>query len=280
MAKKTTPSILTQITADTVQANDALKDWLPLAELKAKLEDDPLPIRPFRDALAQAHAHSYAHPYAPAIIAEIKKASPSAGLIRADFDVANIAQAYQKAGATCLSILTDEKYFQGSIYNLLMARTQVNLPLLRKDFIIDEYQIYHSRLLGADCILLIMACLSTAQAQEFYQLAKQLGMDVLVEVHDKAELQQALSFQPDMIGVNNRNLKTLKIDLATTKKLAPLIPQDTLLICESGLQQATDLHEVSQMGAHGFLIGESLMRQENIEQALSRLRTEFQELSA
>ncbi|MCH9852753.1 MAG: indole-3-glycerol phosphate synthase TrpC [Alphaproteobacteria bacterium] len=267
-------SILDKIVRDTALIVKAQKQALPLAELKNMLDSDDK-RRGFRSALLQ---HSK-----PAIIAEIKKASPSRGLIRADFktglDAALIAKAYQKGGAACLSVLTDEKYFQGDISYLGNVRAAVDLPLLRKDFMIDEYQIYHSYLLGADCILLIMACLSDNQAKDFHTLATSLGLDVLVEVHDAEELQRALTFAPNMIGINNRNLKTLEVDLATTEKLAKYIPDDCLLVSESGLEHAPDLQRMAQAnagaGAGAFLIGESLMKHDNITQAIQTLRTGF-----
>ncbi len=269
-------SILDKIVADTAEVVKEQKQALPLAELE-KILDMSDKRRGFRNALLK---HSK-----PAIIAEIKKASPSRGLIRADFktglDAALIAKAYQKGGAACLSVLTDEKYFQGDILYLQNVRAAVNLPLLRKDFMIDDYQIYHSHLLGADCILLIMACLSDRDAKDFHALATSLGLDVLVEVHDEEELQRALQFAPDMIGINNRNLKTLAVDLATTENLAKHIPDGCLLVSESGLECAQDLQRMAQAnanageGAGAFLIGESFMKHDNITQAIQTLRTEF-----
>ena len=206
-----------------------------------------------------------------ALIAEVKKASPSKGIIREDFDPVEIAKIYKKSGASCLSVLTDEPYFQGHDDFLTDIKKAVDIPVLRKDFMVDPYQIYESRALGADCILLIIAALDDTMARELYETAVGLGMDVLVEVHNLAELERALKLNPMMLGVNNRNLKTLDVDIATSFELSMNIPSATYKISESGIGDNETIKKLESIGYEGFLVGESLMRQDDIQTAVHNL---------
>jgi indole-3-glycerol phosphate synthase len=236
----------------------------PLAELERRAAACP-PPRGFAAALASAAATGYG------LIAEIKKASPSAGLIRADFSPAALARAYAAGGAACLSVITDTPHFQGQDAYLADARDAVGLPVLRKDFMLDPWQIVESRVLGADCVLLILAALSDAQASELEAAAVSLGMDVLIEVHDEHEFERALALSSPLLGVNNRNLKTMTTDLATTERLAALLPAGRVLVAESGLKSPADLARMAKAGARRFLIGESLMRQADVAAATHAL---------
>ena len=259
-------NVLTEIAAKKRERVAARKQATSLNDVMRAAKDAP-PVRPFGAALAAKAAHGYA------LIAEIKKASPSAGLIRADFDAAAIAGAYERAGAACLSVLTEEDSFQGSDDYLRAARAATALPALRKDFMLEPYQVFEARAIGADCILLILAMLSDEQAADLELSARDAGLDVLIEVHDEAELDRALKLKSPLIGVNNRNLKTLTIDLAVTERLAARLPADRVLVCESGLKTPADLARMARTGAKRFLIGESLMRQDNIEAATRAILT-------
>ncbi len=224
------------------------------------------PPRGFRAALERTEARG-----GLALIAEIKKASPSRGLIRADFDPARLARAYAEGGASCLSVLTDEPHFQGTDADLTAARSAVPLPVLRKDFLIDPYQVVEARAIGADAILVILAAVEDGLASELMAVAAEWGMDALVEVHDEAELERALALSPPLLGINNRNLRTLEVDLATTRTLAPRVPGECLLVAESGLHSHADLLDMRSAGARAFLVGESLMRQPDLREATRRL---------
>lgn len=223
-------------------------------------------VRGFADAIRQKVQDKQ-----PAVIAEIKRASPSKGIIREHFVPAEIAAAYAASGATCLSVLTDVQYFQGGYDHLRQARAACSLPVLRKDFIVDPYQIIHARAIGADCILLIAAALSSAQMQEFEALAHELGMDVLVEVHDSAELEQALSLNTPLIGINNRDLRTFETSLQTTIDLLANIPADRQVVTESGILSRADVELMQSHEVWAFLVGEAFMRAEDPGEALEAL---------
>lgn len=247
--------------AEVAQAKKAR----PLVDVESAARAAPAP-RGFAAALKRAMAEDRY-----GLIAEIKKASPSAGLIRPDFDPASLARAYASGGASCLSVLTDAPYFQGKPEFLTAARAAVDLPVLRKDFMLEPYQIVESRAMGADCVLLILAALTDREAAEMEGTARDLGMDVLAEVHNRPELDRALKLRSQLIGINNRNLKTLKVDLATTEELSQAIPAGRVLVSESGLNSAADLARMAKTGAQCFLVGEALMRQPDVAAATRAL---------
>ena len=260
------PDILSRICSETLLEVKRRQQAVSLLTLKRKIAEQHDRPRGFGLALKQAVVNGRC-----GLIAEIKKASPSGGLIRADFDPASIARSYEAAGATCISVLTDCPHFQGNVAHLRQARLAVRLPLLRKDFMLDPWQIYESRANGADCVLLIMAALSNQQALELEAVARHLDMDVLVEVHDRIELDRALGLQTPLIGVNNRNLKTLEVRLETTIELAPFVPPDRLLITESGIQSREDVRQLGEVGAQCLLVGESLLRKPDVGLAIHNL---------
>jgi len=259
-----TDTILDKIKAyklDEVAADKAAK---PISEVEAEAREAP-PVRPFAEALFRASQQGYG------LIAEIKKASPSKGLIRADFDPAQLAEAYAAGGATCLSVLTDTPSFQGAKPFLQAARAACELPVLRKDFMYDPYQVAEARALGADCILIILASVSDAQAQELEEAATAWGMDALLEVHDMEELERASRLSSRLMGINNRNLKSFETTLETTRSLSKHVPMDRLIVAESGLSSREDLADMARYGARIFLIGESLMRQQDVAAATRQL---------
>lgn len=256
--------ILDKIKAYKLDHIAACKKVRPLADLE-KVARAASPTRGFADRLIEASSKGFG------LIAEIKKASPSKGLIRADFNPEDLAKAYALGGATCLSVLTDGPSFQGADEFLSSARDVVDLPTLRKDFMYDTYQVTEARALGADAILIILASVSDTQAAELEAAALEWGMDVLLEVHDQAELERASFLKSPLMGINNRNLNTFKTTLDTTRTLSRLVPADRTIVCESGLKTAADLADMAQYGARSFLIGESLMRQDDVATATLNL---------
>lgn len=259
------PSILQEIVRHKHGEVKARSAAVPLAEMRDRCEQAPM-VRGFADSLTNRIGRGE-----PAVIAEIKKASPSKGVLRKKFDPVEIAAGYTSSKAACLSVLTDEKYFQGSDAYLQAVHEASRLPLLRKDFMVDAYQIYESRALGADCILLILAVLDDLQVQMLSRLAVSLGMDVLLEVHDQAELERALQTDGRLIGINNRNLHTFETRLETTFELLELIPDDRLVVTESGISTRQDVELMRENGVHAFLVGEAFMRAKFPGKALQEL---------
>ncbi len=263
----TMPDILNQIVAHKREEVAAAKAAFPSERLEEQLAQVEEPPRGFIRALRTTAESDWT-----AIIAEVKKGSPSKGVIRPDFDPLTIAEIYQEHGATCLSVLTDERFFMGHLLYLSKIREQVSLPLLRKDFICDPYQIAEARVAGADAILLIAAMLEKEQLIEFSQRATELHLDVLLEIHDEQDLEKALATDCELIGINNRNLRTFATDLATTERLLPLIPASHFVVAESGITGRADVLRLQKAGAAGFLVGESLMREDDIGSKLKELQ--------
>ncbi len=256
--------ILDKIIAEKKIEVDSRKGQTPMAELKARMLDAPPPLGFARRLQQNEHG-------IPAVIAEVKKASPSKGLIRSDFDPESIAKSYANAGASAISCLTDEKFFQGSLDYLRMVKNAVALPVLRKDFMIDEYQIFEARAAGADAILLIVAALEKGDIAHLMQAANELGMDSLIEVHNEREMEIALELDCQLIGINNRNLQTFEVTLATTSRLLPMITNGAKSVSESGIVTREDMLNLGKMGVDAVLIGEALMREDDIETKLREL---------
>ncbi len=257
-------TILDRILATKAEEVAARREARSIAELEA-ICGEQSPARGFARALSTGTAQQ------PAVIAEIKRASPSKGLIREDYDVASIATSYAEHGASCLSVLTDESYFQGSDEHLRTARAAVDLPIIRKDFVIEEYQITEARALGADCVLLIAAAMDIMRLTNLYQHARNVGLDALIEVHNLEELQAALSLQPGLVGINNRNLKTFEVSLDNTIDLLEHIPPGVVTVTESGIHSREDVQRMLDKGVYAFLVGEAFMRAEVPGKALEAL---------
>ena len=259
------PDVLAKILADKYEEVRVRSATTPQAEIERQAAAAP-PVRDFAASLCDAVAEGRV-----GLIAEIKRASPSGGLIRDPFDPPSLAQAYAAGGASCLSVLTDNPWFEGTPAHLEAARAACTLPVLRKDFMVHPWQVFEARAMGADCILVIMAALTDEMAEELVGTARSLDMSILVEVHDQRELERALGLNVRLIGVNNRNLRTLKTDLATTEQLVPLVPADRIPVAESGIRSPEDVRRMADAGARCILVGEHLMRQANVSAAASEL---------
>ncbi|PWG61265.1 indole-3-glycerol phosphate synthase TrpC [Sediminicurvatus halobius] len=260
-----TPDILRRILQRKAEIVAERSEQIGLRAFSTRVEQAP-PVRGFRAALEARIGAGDA-----AVIAEVKKASPSKGVLREAFDPAAIARSYEAAGAACLSVLTDEDFFQGRDEDLQLARGACGLPVLRKDFIIDAYQVYEARALGADCILLIVAALGDATLKELHLLGQELGMDVLVEVHDAEELDRALAIGAELIGINNRDLRTFETDIDTTLRLRERLPEEALVVTESGIHTAEEVAHLRRHGVHAFLVGEAFMREPDPGRKLAEL---------
>jgi indole-3-glycerol phosphate synthase len=260
-----TPDILKKIIKRKFEEIEERSQSVSLDELKQQAAEADAP-RGFVAAIEQRLANKE-----PAVIAEIKKASPSKGVIREDFDPVAIAQSYEQGGATCMSVLTDVDYFQGASQYLIDARRATSLPVIRKDFIVDPYQVYEARAMGADCILIIVAALDDQPMEELVDLAHELGMDVLVEVHDQQELERALKLPIKLLGINNRNLRTFEVSLNTTLELLPMIPRDVIVVTESAIHTQDDVRLMRDNDVHTFLVGESFMRADDPGSKLQEL---------
>ncbi len=254
-------TVLSEIVRHKRSEIAAVKQQKPEKQLQQLAESAP-PVRDFLAALSSGR---------PGLIAEVKKASPSAGLIRADFDPVSIARSYEAAGAQCLSVLTDEKFFQGHLDYLQQIRCEVSLPVMRKEFILDRHQILEARAVGADCVLLIAECLNDAELNDLHQFAAELGMQTLIELYDPENLQRVLDTGTQLVGINNRDLRTFVTTLDHTFDLLSRIPADVLLVSESGIRTHEDIRRLADQGVGGVLVGESLMRQPDIERAVRQL---------
>ncbi|MBI5164977.1 MAG: indole-3-glycerol phosphate synthase TrpC [Magnetospirillum sp.] len=256
------PTVLDRICGEKRKQVAEQKNRRPIQELLGRAKDQA-PPRGFAAAMTASIDKG-----GVGLIAEIKKASPTAGVIRANFEPGQLARAYQRGGAACLSVLTDQRFFQGSDADLGAARSNCDLPVLRKDFMVDPYQIVEARALGADCVLLIVGALTDAELSQMEDIALGYQMDVILEVHDEAELQRALMLKSPLIGINNRNLKTMQTDIATTERLAPMVPANRVAISESGIDSPGDIRRMIEAGVRRFLIGEALMKRPDVEVAV------------